>query len=354
MDDCPSSVQRFTDLPEDDLALVFGACHRPALGNIGCVCHDLRSAVMAADHAWRVALARDFDIDIGDTDGQAGSSRLRSLDMYRRLVLSSYDRRDLTVSGFFTDGGIDDIHLVEDTASSIAAVAERLEEGASAVLRAPPFASEMWVSNAFEPSIKCFSSDVAPGGGAAANVTLMGRVTGVQSTAERERRASEMAHRAFLCERLRPIATQLFGWPATGFGSVDTAATDDLEAAVPTSLPCFSLAFACSPALPPPALLPAREALQLRLQPVRAHTPSVPHSPPGGMFTGPSGPSGIPRPAPTWFNRKREARGGETAGGDGGGGHPPSPALGSLLGDLPAARCAAPCISTWPYKHISL
>ncbi|EOD20680.1 hypothetical protein EMIHUDRAFT_241983 [Emiliania huxleyi CCMP1516] len=139
-------------------------------------------------------------------------------------ALSQSEIVDLQVVGFLTDGGLDSGSEPGGGAvSSVPAVKEKEVE----MFRLPE-GNPSWAGNAFEPDERCYSSDVAPDQGAAANVLLIGRVACGVSAELAVARAATAARRAFLLARMSSIPGLLpqsedFG----GVASMDAATVDN-------------------------------------------------------------------------------------------------------------------------------
>ena len=142
----------------------------------------------------------------------------------RYKALSQSEIVDLQVVGFLTDGGLDSGSEPGGGAvSSVPAVKEKEVE----MFRLPE-GNPSWAGNAFEPDERCYSSDVAPDQGAAANVLLIGRVACGVSAELAVARAATAARRAFLLARMSSIPGLLpqsedFG----GVASMDAATVDN-------------------------------------------------------------------------------------------------------------------------------
>ena len=205
-------------LSEDDLLSILSACARSALGSVGCCCKQLH-VLTQLDAPWHAALRRDFDVVLDSS----ASARVK----YRSIVLGTV--AELAVKGVLTDGGMDEAAVASSGAAD--SRPPTVEEH-TCIRWSVPNAMAWWVTNAFQRDERCFSSDVAESGAAAANIYLAGRITGEVSDDARRSAHEEAERRKFLQERLSVILQEVFELQAEGFGGIESFSSEMLDEAL--------------------------------------------------------------------------------------------------------------------------
>ena len=195
------SIRHLLDLPHDNLLAILCASSRASLGALACCNHMLCHAVGNEGLPWQVALSRDFDLHLTCTSSSLARAEYRAL----CEALEAQGAVELDVAGILTDGGLDG--EVGGGLRSLEA-GLRLEECELRTWSVSPDVRRFWVANAFEADSSCYSSDVAADGGAAANVTLVGRIKGRVAESKSQKRAAAARRFEFLVERVGPLLNE--------------------------------------------------------------------------------------------------------------------------------------------------
>ena len=171
---------------------------------------------------------------------RAGIPRTARARTTLRQIKQQGPPKELKVTGFFTDGGLDGLgsHLFpprQPEGSSQTHIVNDTDHASSA--------RHFWVENCFGDADdpRCFCSDIATvpdtrvgkeGSLGARNVWVGGRLLGALNSADEQSRRERAERRDFIISRLAKVAEPMWGWNEEGFGGLRSASTEQLEEAL--------------------------------------------------------------------------------------------------------------------------